>query len=146
MSNEIDQVLEINQAPAGQPTPPSTAKQYGGIRRAGYWLGMVGVTVLNVLFSLAGEPGLALFGSLIAIVLSIVLVVNRLHNIGMSGWWSLLILVPIANLFVGVRCAICPEGYQDTKKLDTAGRVLAGIFIACLVIVVIAVIVAVSAS
>jgi len=24
---------------------------------------------------------------------------------------------------------MCPEGYQDTKKLDTAGKIIAGIFI-----------------
>lgn len=146
MSTEIDRVLEINQAPAGQPTPPSTAKEYGGIGRAGYLLGMAGATVLNYLFSLAGEPGLTLFGFLIAIVLSFVLVVDRLHNIGMSGWWSLLILVPIANLFIWVRCAICPKGYQDTKKLDTAGRVLGMIIIAFLILVVIGIIVDMSAS
>ena len=53
----------------------------------------------------------------------------RLHNIGRSGWWSLLILIPIANLFVGIPCAIIPGGYKDTKKLDTVWKIIAVIFI-----------------
>jgi uncharacterized membrane protein YhaH (DUF805 family) len=63
------------------------------------------------------------------------LVVNRLHNIGRSGLWSILIIVPIANFFVGIPCAIFPEGYQDTKKLDTAGKIIAGIFIGLALVV-----------
>jgi uncharacterized membrane protein YhaH (DUF805 family) len=62
------------------------------------------------------------------------LVVERLRNIGMSGWWSLLILVPIANIILGVKCLIYQEGYQDTKKLDRTGKIigwsLVGLFVA----------------
>jgi uncharacterized membrane protein YhaH (DUF805 family) len=120
--------------------------RYGGIGRLGYWLGCFAMLAIYVVFRLAdrgaGELGFAI---VINFVLSFVLVVSRLRNIGMSSWWALLLLVPCAGIFVGVPCAICPEGYQDTKKLDTAGRVLAGIFIAFLVIGVIIAIVAVSA-
>ena len=106
-------------------------KGYGGIRRLGYFFGMTGVAVINAVFTgtAQGEPSIAFFGIIVISVLPFVLIVNRLHNTGMSGWWSLLTLVPIVNLFVGVRCLMCPEGYQDTKILDTAGKVIAGIII-----------------
>ena len=60
----------------------------------------------------------------------------------MSGLYSLLMFVPFANIYIGVKCAVCPEGYQDTKKLDTAGKILAGIFIGFVVLMVIGVIMA----
>lgn len=118
-------------------------KNYGGIRRLGYFLGMVGVAIINGVFSAVaqGEPGIAFLRPIVTLVLSFVLVVNRLRNIGMSSWWSLLILVPIANLFILVRCLMCPEGYQDTKKLDTTGKIIAGIFIGLLVLVVVSLVI-----
>ncbi|MCH9022028.1 MAG: DUF805 domain-containing protein [Planctomycetes bacterium] len=133
----IDADKEIEETPTEPSISTEATKEYGGIRRLGYFLGMFGLGGLNYMFELTDDPVIAPFGSLIVLVLSFFLVVNRLHNIGLSGWWSLLMLVPVANLLVGIRCGICPEGYRDTKKLDTAGRVLAGIFIAFGVLVVI---------
>ncbi len=147
---EFDKVLEIEKPPAGPPVPAEDTKEYGGIGRIVYWLGMFGVNVLIivliVIFIATGERGLLLLAALIVIPLTFFLIVTRLHNIGMSGSWSLLMLVPIAGLFVHFRCLVYPEGYQDTKKLDTAGKVLAAIVIASLVFVVIAGIVPVSPS
>ena len=109
------QEIQKEQAPADLMQQNKQAKNYGGIQRLGYFFGMIGVAVINGVFTGAaqGEHGIAFFGTIVTLVLSFVLIVNRLHNIGMSGWWSLLILVPIANLFVGIRCLMCPEGYQD---------------------------------
>lgn len=106
-------------------------KNYGGINRTVYFFGMFGVGVINGVFAAAaqGEPGIAFLGLIITVTASFILVVNRLHNIGKSGWLSLLIIIPIANLFVGIPCLILPEGYQDTKKLDTAGKIIVGILI-----------------
>jgi len=118
-------------------------KNYGGIRRLGYFFGMIGVAVINAVFTGAaqGESGIAFLGLIITVVASFILVVNRLHNIGKSGWLSLLIIVPIANLFVGIPCLIFPEGYQDTKKLDTAGKVIVGILIGLGVLAVVGLVV-----
>lgn len=94
------------------------ANYYGGIHRTGYFFGMLGLTVICSILNAAAQGNLVItyLIQIIAIALSCVLVVNRLHNIGMNGWWSLLILVPVANLFIGVKCVMCPEGYQYTKK------------------------------
>lgn len=136
------QEIQNEQAAADLIQQNKQGKNYGGIRRLGYFFGMIGVAIINAVFSAAqGEPGITFNGAIVTLVLSFVLVVNRLHNIGMSGWWSLLILVPIANLFITVRCAMCPEGYQDTKKLDTAGTIIAMIFIGLLVLAVVGLVV-----
>ena len=113
-------------------------KEYGGIGRTGYFLGMFAIAFVGAISDAAAqrEPGMVSFGPgpIIAIAFAFFIVINRLKNIGRSGWWSLLILVPIANLFVGIPCAIFPEGYQDTKKLDTAGKIIACIFIGLVVL------------
>jgi uncharacterized membrane protein YhaH (DUF805 family) len=123
-------------------------KHYGGIRRIGYFFGMLGAGVLSTACNVAteGEPSVALLGLAVVNVLAFILVVNRLHNIGMSGWWSLLILVPIANIYIGIKCLVCPEGYEDTKTLDTAGKIIAGIFIGFVVFVIVSLVVALSGS
>ncbi len=68
------------------------------------------------------------------IVCSYFFVYYRLENIGWSPWWSLLILLPPANLGVGILCLVCPEGYDDIKKLDTAGKVIAYILVGLLIV------------
>lgn len=120
---------------------PQAVRQYGGIRRLAYWIGLIGILVINQVFIVVtqGNPIAALFGFAIIITLAFVLMVNRLRNIGMSEWWSLLILVPLGNLFLGVECGIYPEGYSDTKRLDLAGRILTWITFGCLVVVILAV-------
>ncbi|HOQ04284.1 MAG TPA: hypothetical protein PKY88_03600 [Anaerohalosphaeraceae bacterium] len=63
-------------------------KNYGGIRRTGYFLGMFGVAVINAIFNVAArdEPAVEFFGFIITVTASFILVVSRLHNIGISGW------------------------------------------------------------
>ncbi len=104
---------------------------YGGIGRLYYFLGNIGLWLLCTFLELFD---LSIINILVGGVLTFVLVVQRLRNIGMSGWWSLLILVPIANLFITVPCLVYPEGYHHTKKLDTAGRVIVVIMIVFFII------------
>jgi uncharacterized membrane protein YhaH (DUF805 family) len=109
-------------------------REYGGIGRLAY----VGYSFLaglaaNVLGTIASgtELGPAAAGILLiaAIGLTIFITVQRLKNMGYSGWWSLLIFVPLANILVGLRCLICPVGYADTKRLDRTGKILTWIVI-----------------
>lgn len=144
---EDSEVVETTNAEVAATPPAVSQKSYGGIPRSAYFFGMLGLGVVNLGVVAVGQadPGGALLAFIVIIVLivpSFVLVVKRLQNIGMSGWWSLLILVPIANLFVGLRCVMCPEGYQDTKQLDTAGKVIGGTFIGVLVTILLVVIIA----
>ncbi|MCU0712799.1 MAG: hypothetical protein MUC43_12125 [Pirellula sp.] len=43
---------------------------------------------------------------------------------------------------VGIRCLICQEGYADTKKLDTAGKIVTFIILGLFLLVLVAVILA----
>jgi uncharacterized membrane protein YhaH (DUF805 family) len=54
----------------------------------------------------------------------IIITVLRLHNMGTSGWWSLLIFIPVVNIFLDLRCLAYPEGYSDHRRLDSAARVI----------------------
>ncbi len=138
---ELEAALEI--MPPKRHTPAAGTRKYGGIGRIGYWVSSFFLLMLNVVFMASGEPGIALLGMLLVIFLSFALVASRLHNVGMSGMYALLILVPFANIYVGFLCAVCPAGYHDTKKLDTAGQMMVGIFLSLLAIFFIAVILAI---
>ncbi|MEM8912792.1 MAG: hypothetical protein AAGC97_13580, partial [Planctomycetota bacterium] len=54
----------------------------------------------------------------------------RLINQGANGWFALLAAVPIANLYVWLRCLVCPEGYAEHRTLDFVGKV-AGVLALC---------------
>ena len=47
---------------------------------------------------------------------------------GTSGWWILLMFVPFVSAILSIMLYACPEGYADTRKMDTAGVVIASIF------------------
>lgn len=109
-------------------------RRYGGIGRLAY-LGIAIVlgVVQNVVAELFARDDNTRFGILVVniafLFLSVIPVYYRLTNTGMNPWWCLLLIVPIANLFIVIRCLVCQEGYEDTKKLDTAGKVVAFIVV-----------------
>lgn len=121
---------------------------YGGIGRAWYFLGMLVVTVLNYILQVAtaamGVPDMSILVLILVVALWITLAVYRLKNIGRNGAWAILIIIPIANLLVTIPCLMCPEGYQDTKKLDMVGKIIAGVIFGVLVLMIIGIIIAVS--
>jgi len=107
-------------------------REYGGIGRLAYvgysfLAGIVG----NVLGAIAAGtevgPAVVVLAIIASVGLTVFITVQRLKNIGYSGWWSVLLFVPLANIFLGLRCLICPAGYADTKRLDLAGKIITGI-------------------
>ena len=131
---------------APEATALQTPRHYGGIRRLPYLGIMIGLAIFqNVL--LAGIASTDRTGGATLIVAILFMIVYyRLKNIGMNPWWCLAMLVPILNLLVGIRCLVCQEGYADTKKLDTAGKVITFIVLALFVLVLITVLILVMAS
>ena len=128
-----------------------TPRFYGGIRRLPFLGIMIGLGILRKSFLFlplwlipagvaAADPIVTatLMVALLLMVVSFIPVYYRLKNIGMNPWWCLLMLVPIANLLVGIRCLICQEGYADTKKLDTTGKVITYIVLGLTVAVIVA--------
>ena len=130
-------------------TPPplpnvSTTKEYDGIGRIPFLLGLLGISFASTGLELYSSG--SLLPSLLALVLSFVLVIARLRNIGANSWLSLLILAPLLNLYLVFRCLVEPEGYQDTKQLDKAGNIASLIIGYTLFVTVIAVLVIVVKS
>jgi len=103
---------------------------YPGIGRLHYFLLSLGANILSVLLNLA----LPLLGTLIALIAGFFIVISRLRNLGYNPWLSLLMLVPLANLWLSVVCIACPEGYADHKKYDTPGKVIVGLILGVFVI------------
>ena len=68
---------------------------------------------------------------------SIYVGLQRLKNLGMSGWALLWSLVPIMNLWIGWRMLACPAGYEEHRQLDTAAKVITAIWIGFVVLSII---------
>ncbi|NWK56399.1 DUF4339 domain-containing protein [Verrucomicrobiaceae bacterium N1E253] len=117
---------------------------YGGIGRLAYFLlnflfgaGFVFAFMSLGLFgAVAGTEGaaamsyLGIFGLYGAyILITLILAGKRLKNTGCSAWLALLSFIPLANIWVSIRCICAPPGYSDTKKLDTAGIILFCLFV-----------------
>lgn len=103
-------------------------KDYGGIGRLRYFLGVLGLAAIAIgvfLYTMGrDEPALLAWGNAAIIGSLAVLVVYRWRNVGWSGWWLMLMLVPLANLVLLMMCFACPAGYRYSKGLDTTGKVV----------------------
>ncbi len=116
---------------------PVPRAKYPGTGRFGYFFGtMIGLPLLAVGFGFAlptlnGLVGQSYAGWLPVVfaglmcLLALGIVLGRLGNLGMSGWWLLGLLAPILNLWLGYRLTACPPGYAAAKKMDGIGIVLA---------------------
>lgn len=117
-------------------------RDYGGIGRIAFVGIMIGVwaaiSFLDAEIIAITPGGLAdVTSGLLLLVVLFAACAYRLKNVGSSPWLCLLLCVPIANLLVGIRCLVCQEGYGDTKKLDTAGGVLASGVVVLLILIVV---------
>jgi len=122
----------------------------GGIGRLIYAIGVFALTIILICVRVVGErmasadthtgryPDFVYIASILYYVILLALVVARLHNMGTSGWWALLMFVPCANLLVGIPCLVCPAGYSYTKKLDVAAKSLICLLICLVVLFVVA--------
>lgn len=131
---------------------PMGVGQYGGIRRLPYFgYGFLAGILFNVISAgagaLAANESTAILGMVVLVVAVIgyiaallYIVSQRLVNIGSSPWWCLGALVPLLNIFIGVRCLVCPEGYDHHKTLDGPAKVMLGIAITVILLAVLAVV------
>lgn len=126
-------------APRSSTTPrrrsSAAAQSYPGIGRLHYFLISLGLNILAII---------PILGMIIALVGGIYIVVQRLKNIGYTPWLAILAFIPIANIWLGFVCIACPEGYADYKELDTAGKIIAGVFIGIFVLAMVALVFAFS--
>lgn len=91
----------------------------GRARRKEYWMfilfNFVISCVLAVIFGrLLNVSWVSGLYSLAVLVPSIAVSVRRLHDIGKSGWWLLLSLIPIVNLYLIY--LLCVDSQPDTNE------------------------------
>lgn len=108
-------------------------EEHDGISRLPYFLSLLGILFLNALVTAGSHSDSSALFSLILLIV----VAFRLKNIGMSGWWALLGLVPIANLWIGYICLVHPPGYSQTVELDDTGKTIRAIFVGGIVLMII---------
>lgn len=106
---------------ATAPSRSSTAdKEYPGFGRLIYF----GLYILLIFIAI-----IPIIGIIITIIGLVYIIAQRLRNVGYSAWLTILLIVPLANMVLGIICIAAPEGYADHKKLDTPGRIIAGLFL-----------------
>ncbi|MCP5158665.1 MAG: DUF805 domain-containing protein [Gammaproteobacteria bacterium] len=112
----------------------STQGRLGRVRYIGYLVGLIVLIFLSAgliasvnSFSRLQEGGgdgdlVHILGSgalialwIVTIVVSILLIIQRLHDFNASSWWSLLVLVPLANLVLYLILLIMP-GTQGANR------------------------------
>lgn len=81
--------------------------------RTDYFLVLLGTSVAGALtgLSIAKGGALTFFGTLLLLVLlwlSVCAIARRLHDLGHSGWWSLLSLIPVLNIGLGLYLLFAP--------------------------------------
>lgn len=115
-------------------SPNNFQQEQPGLGRLIYFLSLLGANLLAAVFTAEakGDPGSSIILGLLFLIANIVLAVFRLQNIGKSGWWSLLLLVPLANLYIGILCLFAPPNYEKTHTLDIPAKVIIGLILGML--------------
>jgi hypothetical protein len=117
----------------------SLANSYAGIDRLQYFFISLGIGIVSVFTNvITGDPNgtLATVVAVIAMFAMLVTNILRLSNIGMSQWWSLLMFVPLANVWLGFRCQTAQAGWVKTRRLDRTGVKIAVVYITLVILLI----------
>ena len=102
----------------------------GRARRKEYWMFvlvqtivMIGLMILDSVLGLdfelqgisIGYGYLYLIGILVHFIPSLAVVVRRLHDVGKSGWFYFIFLIPIIGI-IWLLVSICTEGQKEDNK------------------------------
>lgn len=95
----------------------------GRARRAEYWWFTLFNVIVNLVVGLAGEIAIG-FWMLATLLPSISVMVRRLHDIGRSGWWAWILVIPLIGGIVMLVWQVTkgdsgPNAYGD-DPLDAA--------------------------
>ena len=107
--------------------------EYPGVGRLHYFLGNVGMVAAAVFVVMVFGPESAVMSvtALVLMVVSLILDVLRLRNIGVSQWFVFLRYVPFGKTLLGFGLLSAQTGWIETRRLDSAGK---SILIALLVV------------
>ena len=85
----------------------------GRSRRREYWWSSLSISIIGAIVSvILGD--LAFIWSLAILVPGIAVSVRRLHDIGKSGWWYLIGLVPLVGLII-LLVWMCKDSTEDNQ-------------------------------
>ena len=104
----------------------------GRARRKEYWMWTLYCTIILLIsmvfdnlfgltFELLGEDlgygWLYLIFGIIQFIPGLAVVVRRLHDVGKSGWYYLIILIPLIG-FIWILVLLCTDGVKDENKWE----------------------------
>jgi uncharacterized membrane protein YhaH (DUF805 family) len=72
----------------------------GRARRKEYWMFILVYMIINIVLAVIGLDTISAIVSLALLVPSLSIAARRLHDTGRSGWWQLVLLIPIIGLIV----------------------------------------------
>lgn len=147
----------VNDNPYAMPSEADQhiGKKYGGIRRLAFFFYLVFSGIMTMIARITigaffilprrEDPPAVLFGGLIylaclVVYIGVVLLLGwlRLTNIGATNpAWCIGLLVPMLNVVIGIRCLVCPEGYDDHRELDPPGKLVLGLTLASVIMLLI---------
>lgn len=129
--NKYEAILDRDEAAlttAKSPINASTTRPFG---RKAYFLWILMIGVLSSILSQGNAEELS---ALVALVV-LIPVVLRLRDIGTTGWWCLLALVPLVNFALSYFLICAPAGYAKHGQADTTMKILSAIFLSILVLI-----------
>ena len=83
----------------------------GRARRKEYWMFILIYTIINIVLAVLGLDSISMLVGLALLVPSISIATRRLHDTGRSGWWQLLILIPIIG-FIALIVFLAQDGHD----------------------------------
>ncbi len=79
-------------------------KQYadftGRARRKEYWMFILIYMIINIILAVLGLEAISMIVGLVLLIPSISIATRRLHDTGRTGWWQLIVLVPLIGIIV----------------------------------------------
>ena len=89
----------------------------GRASRPEFWWFTLAYSIVNVILSIIPKVGTVLSGilALALLIPSIGVAVRRLHDINKSGWWYLLILVPIVGAIILILWFVKPSDNGENQ-------------------------------